>query len=302
MVITSRLVGTRQSVRVGLLLALTLLLGACGMNTERRDAVGEFSRATARFGAMASNEIIEARRAVVDLNTYVVALDPAKLPRRQELEGPFTPAAVEGRVRAAEALRRYGELLAAIVHDESDVKVAHAAQRFTGSIKQLDRATVKLSDDELTAIGKATAAIGGIAIDEKRTAALKEIVPKAHPQVETLGKLFAGEFDPERGPIARRIDATAQLALQAADKTLDNRAAPVADRYVAAEAMRDSLAVVRRNNAMMPALAKAADSLVAAHERLVKALAADSFSFADVKAFADEMGRLTATAKAHAIR
>lgn len=290
----------RRRSRTVFMLCATLLLGACGTNTEQRDAVAEFSRGTSRFGAMASSEVVEARQTVVDLNTYVLALDPAKLQNREALEGSFTAQAVESRVRAADALRDYGELLLAIVRDDADSRVRAASQRFAGSIKRLDPATVKLSDAELTGIGKAVAAIGGMAIDEKRASALKEIVPKAHPQVEALGKLFASEFDPARGPIARRIDATAQLALQAADKTLDNRSASVADRHVAAEALRDSLAAARRNNAVMPALAKAADALVATHERLVKALAADSFTLADVKAFAEEMGSLRATAKTNA--
>ena len=291
-----------SAARFSALISLTLLLGACGMNTEQRDAVAEFSRATARFGAMASNEIVETRQTVVDLNTYVLALDPARLPRREELEGPFTAAAVESRVRAAETLRSYGELLAAIVRGDDDPRARTAAQRFNTSVKRLDRTTAKLNDDDLTAIGKAVAAIGGIALDEKRANALKEIVPKANPQVETLGKLFASEFDPERGPIARRIDATAQLALQAADKTLDNRAASVADRHVAAEALRDSLAATRHANAVMPALSKAAEALVAAHERMVKALATDSLTLADVKAFAEQMGSLGATKRTNSAK
>lgn len=287
----------RSPLPASLLLSVWLAVSACGLTTSQKDAIGQFSRASTTFGATTSAELIEMRSTVIELNTYVLALDPTKLRDRDKLDAAFSTDRVSARVRAANVIRTYGELLTAIVSDTQEKELQAASGNFTQSVRGLDADRAKISDKELDGVGQVVAAIGGLWVEHKKANALKEIVPRAHPQVAELGRLFQSEFDPATGALARNFEATGQLAIRASDGVLDESRSTMTDRTLAATAQRRGLETSRKANALFPSLSVGATQMVEAHFRLVEGLSKDRFSIDDIKNFTKTVQQLVSTAK-----
>lgn len=283
--------------RASLLLSGWLAVSACGLTVSQKDAISQFSRASTTFGATVSSELIEMRTTVIELNTYVLALDPAKLRDRDKLDAAFSLDRVSARVRAAQVIQTYGELLSAIVADTQEKELQAAAGNFTQSVRGLDADRTKMSDSELQGVGQVVAALGGLWVEHKKANALKEIVPRAHPQVAELGRLFQSEFDSATGALARNFEATGQLAIRASDGVLDESRSTIVDRTLAATAQRRGLETSRKANALFPSLSAGATQMVDAHFRLVDSLSKDTFSIEDIKTFTKSVQQLVSTAK-----
>jgi hypothetical protein len=275
---------------------LLIVQSACGLTTAQKEAVSQFGRASTGFGAAVSTELVDMRNTVIDLNSNVLALAPKRLTSR-DLDGAFTLRNVDARVRAANVLQTYGELLVALVEDTQAKELQTAAGNFTTSVRGLDPDKVRLSDADLDAAGKAVAAVGGLIVEHKKAQALKIIVPKAHPQVEQLGRLFAGEFEPEKGEMAVNFGAEVLKATGATDSVLDAERATVSDRAVAAVAYRKASDAALKAKAVFPDLHKGAVTMVAAHARLVEALANDRIQIDDIKSFAKTVQSLVASVR-----
>ncbi len=87
------------------------------LNSEKNTT--NFSKATVALSQATSNELIEMRKGVIQMNTYGLAAvgeqDP--LPRLQNIEQTFTAEAVKTRIQAVEELKTYGELLLSLVEE-----------------------------------------------------------------------------------------------------------------------------------------------------------------------------------------
>jgi hypothetical protein len=287
----------RRSISGVLPVVLLLLSGCAGLTTAQKEAVGGFGRASTSFGNAVSTEMIEVRNIVIDLNTQALSLAPAMIKDRDQLDAAFTLPRVGARIRAANVIQTYGDLLVALVEDTQTREVQAAAGKFTNSVRGLDPDRTRLSDADLEAVGKVVAAIGGLVVEHKKAEALKTIVPKAHPQIETLGQLFASEFDPKSGAVAMNFDATAQRALRASETVLDKGGSTVGDRVLAATAHRRGIEASRKANAVFPELQEGALAMVKAHASLVDALAKDRVQIADIKNFAKTVENLAASVR-----
>src|SRR5882672_10983448 len=147
------------------MITLVILQPACGLTTAQKDAVSQFGRASKGFGAAVSTELVDMRNIVIDLNSNVLILEPKKLANRDVLDGAFSLPNVNGRVRAANVLQTYGELLVALVEDTQAKELQAAAGSFTGSVRGLDPDKARLSDDDLDAVGKLVVAVGGLIVE-----------------------------------------------------------------------------------------------------------------------------------------
>lgn len=279
------------------LVTLVVLQSACGLTTAQKEAVSQFGRASKGFGAAVSTEMIEIRNIVIDLNSNVLALDPARLTNRDQLDAAFSLPHVNARVRAANVLQTYGELLVALVENTQTKELQAAAGSFTSSVSGLDPYRARLSDADLDAVGKLVAAVGGLIVERKKAEALKGIVPRAHRQVEELGRLFASEFDPKQGALARNFDATGQRLVRATDRILDAQGSTAADRALAANAHRKGIEASQKANIIFPDLHQGAVTMVAAHAGLVEALARDRVQIDDIKSFAKTVESLVASVR-----
>lgn len=280
------------------LVTLAVLQSACaGLTAAQKEAVSQFGRASAGFGTAVSTEMVEMRNIVIDLNSNVLVLDPEKLAKRDELDGAFSLRNLNARVRAANVLQTYGELLVALVENTQAKELQAAAGSFTKSVRGLDPDKVRLSDGDLDEVGKLVAAVGGLVVEHKKAGALKGIVPKAHPQVAEIGRLFASEFDPAQGALARNFDATGLRVVRASDRILDAQGSTATDRALAAAAHRKGIEASQKANTVFPDLHQGAVTMVAAHSRLVEALARDRVQIDDIKSFAKTVESLVASVR-----
>ncbi len=279
------------------MITLVILQSACGLTTAQKDAVSQFGRASKGFGAAVSTELVDMRNIVIDLNSNVLILEPKKLPNRDALDGEFSLSNVNGRVRAANVLQTYGELLVALVEDTQAKELQTAAGSFTGSVRGLDPDKTRLSDADLDEVGKLVVAVGGLIVEHKKAKALKGIVPRAHKQVEVLGALFAGEFNPNGGLLREYFNITAEQLLSATDPILGGQGSTVTDRAVAAAAHRKGIEARAKTKAVFPDLHKGAMAMVAAHAQLVEALAKDRLQIDDIKNFVKTVESVVASAR-----
>lgn len=268
---------------VFLVFTLTVL-GGCGLSQVQKDAIGQFSQTSSTFGKSISTQLTDARDSVINARKRVLILNPAKLPDRDKIDGALTPENLSVRVRAAEALQSYGDLLEAIVEDTQQQELADASKTFTTSLRSLDPSSKRISDDQLTAIGGLVRDIGGLLVEYKKKKALKELIPAAHDQVSTIAKLFKEEFNAQ-GALAEYVNGTALLLVSAMDDLLNKQAGSVADRTIVAESFTEGIQLKRKTDAIYPHIADAADQLVRSHQRLVDALKDDKLNMQDLTTF-----------------
>jgi hypothetical protein len=265
------------------LCAFTTLAG-CGLSQVQKDAISQFSQTSSAFGKNVSNQLTDARDAVIDARKRVLILNPSKLQNRDDLEGTLTPKNVSARVRAAEALQSYGELLEAIVEDTQKQELEDASKTFTTSLRGLDPDSNKLSDDQLTAIGGVVQDIGGLFVEYKKEKALKELIPATHDQVKTVAELFKQEFKTD-GPFALYVNGTSALLVSSTDPLLDHPQGTVADRTMVAESFAQGIQLRQKTNEIYPQIAAAADTLISSHQNLINTIQNDKLEMKDLTAF-----------------
>lgn len=280
--------------------ATTLFLAGCGLSSAQRDAVGQFSTASAAFGDTLEQQLVAARNDVVEMRSLVLATDPRKLSaaQRDKIDGAFAPANLGPRLRAAKVIKSYGELLSGLVQDTQQKELEAASTKFTQSVRGLDPDKQRISDEQLSAIGEMVAAIGGVVVEYKKARAVKAIVPAADEQIKVLATLIADEFA-AGGPIARNVDQNSLLLAGTAESALDS-SATVVDRSAAAAAFRKALEASRKANAVFPAVSQSAKGLMEAHAALVKALADDRLTQQDIKTYVKAVEDLISNLKVFA--
>lgn len=252
-------------------LTVALFVSGCGLSQVQKDSIGQFSRSSVSLGETLTTQLIDARSTVMDLNAAVLTLTPQRIKDREKIDGALTPDRISARIRAAEALQSYGQLLLALVEDTQQAELADASAKFTHSVRGLDPDSRRLSDDQLTAVGEVVQDIGGLIVEYKKKKAIKAIVPQADAQVQQIADLFAAEFKAD-GPVSKYVNAMGLLAVTAADSVFDDTKATLQDRIPAVTANRQGIETRRKTDGIYPGLAEAATQVKAGHEDIVKVL------------------------------
>lgn len=260
-------------------LIFALFLSGCGLTQVQKDSISQFSRSSASFGDTVTSQLIDARSTVMDLNTSVLTLTPQRIKDRDKIDGALPPDRISARIRAAETLQSYADLLLALVEDTQQAELAAASAKFKESIRGLDPDSRKLSEEQLTGVGELVEDIGGLIVEYKKKKAIAAIVPEADAQVQRIADLFASEFNTD-GPVAKYVNAMGLLAVTAADSVLDDTNATVQDRIPAVEANRKGIETKRKTDAIYPGLAAAAAQLKAAHGDIVKGVKENKITLA----------------------
>lgn len=275
---------------------VALALPGCGLTQVQKDTIGEFGRSSASFSETVGAELADARRAVMEANTSVLILTPQRIKDRERLDGALTPDRVGARVRAAETLRTYAELLVALVEETGQADLANASAKFTDSIRGLDPESRRLNEEQLTAVGELVQDIGGLVVDYKKRKALEKIVPQADAQVQRIAGLFAAEFGQD-GPLTTYVNGMGALAVSAADSVLDQPNASLQDRIPAVEANRRGVELRRTTETVYLEIARAAAQLKAGHADLVQAVQGRTVTRADLTALTKTVKTLVSHAK-----
>ena len=209
-----------------------------------------------------------------------------------EIDGYWTPQNVGERIKAANAVRNYGDFLLAIVEGKTVEELKTATDKFTQSLRGLDPGKSGISDDQLNAIGEAIQAVGGLFIEHQLAQALKEIVPKAHDAIATIGSLLEKEFA-SAGPATMNLNQEVLMLIGAVDGQLDLPKLGTVRQY-AAEARVLGYQSSESANSVLPNISMSARKMVAAHMALKDALTSGTFSIENVKEFGRSVESLIA--------
>jgi len=277
-------------------LMAVLVLAGCGLTHVQKDAISQFSQTSSAFGKNVSTQLTDARNTVIEARKRILILNPTKLTERDNIDGALTPTNLSVRVRAAEALQAYGDLLQAIVNDTQQQELADASNTFTISLRSLDPQNKTISDDQLTAIGDLVQGIGGILVEYKKMKALKKLIPATQAQVAEIAELFKKEFKSD-GPFAVYVNGQGLLLVTAMDPLLDHPQGSVADRTMVAESFQQGIEIKRKSDSIYPQIATAADTLVTSHQSLVNALEHETFEMKDLTAFSKTVQDILAKTK-----
>lgn len=275
-----------------------MVASGCGLTTPQRATVRSFSEATAALGEVTGRELIQMRDSTIAMNQRHLALTkpgPESAPTKS-LEGQFTVEAVTARVQATDTIRTYGELLQALVDDTQEKELQTAADRFTASVRGLPTANRTLKEEQIAALGRLVQMVGGLIVEAKKRDAIKQIVPDASGQIETLCDLLAADFDPDQPRLAAQyLIAANSLSVEAdtaVKRTTDptGRAAAAA-AYQLAESSRVRLAT------LVKTAADAVTQLKAANRALAQAVASDEVTREDLVSYITTVQNLVETAK-----
>lgn len=274
-------------------LILMLLATGCGLTQVQKDAIGQFSQTSAAFSDNVTTQLVDARHTVMELNTAVLTLDPKRIRNRDKIDGAFPPDRISARIRAAQTLKSYAELLLALVEDTQQNELESAAANFKESVRRLDPDNKKISDERLTAVGEWVEAVGGLVVEYKKKKAIEKIVPEADAQVQEIADLFAQEFK-ATGPVTMNVNATGLLAVTAADTVLDNAHAGTQDRALAVEANRKGIETQRKTEAIYPRIAAAAEQLKGGYGEVVRVLKEETVTLAQLNELSKTVGDIAA--------
>jgi cell division protein ZapA (FtsZ GTPase activity inhibitor) len=278
------------------LLALGLVLCGCGLTTSQRAAVRSFSEATAALGEVTGREFIQMRDDTIAMNQRHLALTSPGSDPVGSLEGQFTVEAVTVRVQATGTIRTYGELLQALVDDTQEKELQTAADRFMASVRGLPKANRALKEEQIAALGKLVQEVGGLIVEAKKRAAIKQIVPSASEQIDTLCDLLAGDFDPDQPKLAAQYLIVANRLSVDADTAVRRATDPTA-RTDAAAAFQLAQASRTRLATLVKQASDAVKQLKAANRALAQAVAADEVTREDLIAYVTTVRTLVETAK-----
>jgi hypothetical protein len=296
--------------RMAALILLGLAVGStgCGLTVAQKEAIGQFSRATAAVGQTTSDELAKMREGVIQANTSTLIIlgqdrpPPGETSPRAAL---ITPLTVERQFTiqnisrigyAARALQSYGELLQGLVEDTQAKELRGAAEAFVANLQAMP--DVSLGEKEADAIAGAVYTIGRMLVEMKKAEAVKTIVPTAAPHVEKITGLLAVEFDPNRdGSLASAYRAAAER-LRGESATAFREAKTVADRAMILPAWEYGRRASLRSEEIHARSSHAVAGIQKSHKLLVEAVTSDRWTAEDVKAIVTEFDKeLKAVAK-----
>lgn len=179
--------------RVLFCLVLVVVVSGCGLTIQQKAALGQFATATRDLSVAAQAEFQKSRQDVVDMNRLRLELGDANADVTK-LDSLLTLDRTRDRIVALQALEDYAGLLNKLVGTVSEGELLEASNTFVGNLKQVKG--IQLTDLEAEGIGKAVAAVGGLYVEYKRAAAVRQVVETAHTPVLAVIDLVKKDFDP----------------------------------------------------------------------------------------------------------
>lgn len=268
------------------------LLSACGLTATQRDAAGQFAKASANLGSFASDEFPKLRNAVIEMNMKNVALGVTS--KGKDLDGPFDVTRTTTRVKAAEHLSKYGQLLQALVQETQEQELKDASDAFVSSASNIPGLT--LNEKNAEAAGAIVQRIGGWFIELKKCRAVKKIVPDHQEDVDKIINLLIADFTVEGNNLASGVESVAMRLQGNAEPVWADPDASVSDRFFAIKGKRLAEQHLQRLNTVESKAVKALEQLKKANGTLVAALEKDA-SFEDIKALGKQVNELADAVK-----
>ncbi len=270
------------------------LLVSCGLTASQRKALKEFSSATASIGEVTSAELVRMRNEIIQMNVHrlrITEVKDMKLPDDKDLDKALDVEDVVERVRAAEVLQTYGELLLSLAEDTQQEELSAAADRFVQNVKGLPGVDRKLTQEQLDGIGKVVKTVGGLIVEHMKAKAIKLIVRDTSGQVEHLCDLLEADFDHENDRLAGQFVASTEKLLTASGKALE-RSGTLEERIAAIDALKLGRANRDRREEVLDRISQAVVKIKSANAELDGSLNSNKVTVEDLKEFSTRVRSL----------
>lgn len=283
---------------------VALSLSACGLTANQRQATATFAESASAYGELAAGEIAGMRDSAMamQLTTYQLPYrgSDADVQARkyEELEGAFKPDRVALRVRAAHALRAYGQGLERLLRADNADEVRRAGDDLAKSLHDLPPSLAVLSEQQVDAVQKLVNSLGGLLLAEMKEDAIKGIVPRYAPQVNRLCALLSDEFNTRVPNLGKEYERVAGRLLVESSMSLHNEPANLTLRQIAIPAYHTGLRHKERVDTILPQARDSGLACMKANHALVEALDSDSLTVSDLKTFSAQVRSLHSAAKA----
>lgn len=279
----------RALYRICLLMLFVTALAGCALSSTQREAANRFAQASTDIGDFASGEFSHFRSATIDMNaTSIVINGHAK---KDNLDGAFDPDWVIERVKSARALSTYGTLLLSLVNETQEAELKQASNNFVDSFKSIN--DKQMTDTQLEGLGQLVQAIGSFVVEAKKAKAVREIVPAAANDVNSLCDLLIRDLTPQGGGhLATGFEATITQLTQDTDSFLEKQDKRPADRLIATGGRRKAQEESDHLAQISTQAVKTLNALKSANAQLVKAVQNDSLSIEDIKTLGKEVNTL----------
>jgi hypothetical protein len=282
-------------------LSLAILVSGCtstlGLTASQKAAIGEFSRATAAIGETTQGELTEMRVRMIRTNEERLILRGPlpDLSSTSTLDGNLTVGNVLVVVTAATVVQTYGQMLEALVEDTQSKELRGAAEKFMASVQRVPN--VSLSPEASGAIGAVIVFAGERVIEAKKAHAIRAIVPKTKPAIDTICDTLTRDFDFQKAGLAADLSAATEALHGAASVAFQNTPpsgdaaatqAAIAARAVSLPALQYAVQGRVRRDEVLARISKAATAIKKANASLAAALESDRWTLDDLKELVGE--------------
>lgn len=272
---------------------MIILLTGCGLTTQQIIQTQSFGNATSHIGSISENEFVNIRASIIEMNEMLVTIDNTKSAKNIQFDFPTSPEATATRVAAAKALNHYGELLTKLASDKSSENLQDTADSF---IANMNTALKKnISDDKEDALANLLSDFGTFFINKKKADALKSIIPTYRKPVNTLADLLQKDFSLDSGSTGflKAYDITAKRLKNASIRLIDaGKEYSILERKQAVKAVAMSTNASQRARSISIQIKQAINNLKNANDEIVKVINNNTYSSADIKAYAMQIHQL----------
>jgi hypothetical protein len=279
----------RRRVRVvNVVPVLWMFSVGCGLATNQKIAVNQFSESAVMLGDTTTTEVKAMRDTTVKMNIarlVLVGKDP-KLADETSLDRGFDFKRVEVVTGATRALAAYGRTLLALVTDTQSSELHAASNEFLASLRRVPNIKSEINDQQLKAIGTVIQEVGGFWIERKRKRAVTTIVKESEQAVDRLCELLTEDFGTgKNGWVRLQLQVTTDPLLTATSSTLRD-ARTSSDRSVAANALHLLQDSRMRQDAVLALISSSAARMKTANKALIQAIENPEWSLQDIHDFA----------------
>ncbi|PKN53070.1 MAG: hypothetical protein CVU55_03780 [Deltaproteobacteria bacterium HGW-Deltaproteobacteria-13] len=287
-------------------LLIVCLAGCVGLTKAQQNGVSGFGKAAAALGTVSKEQFQGGRETVIQMKEKQLAIEKKVLSAKQadrasceeelNLDSGLDQENIASRVKAADLLVQYGNLLAAFVDNTQGKDLASATNAFTDSVKDFPGNT--LTSDELKGLGQLIIMAGEKWISNEKKDALKKIIPQVSPLISKVCDSLQKDFDWNRKGILADIFNTQDRLASAAIDGLKREGGSINDRLLLIEsfelANKNKLAVETSSAKLL----KAIESLRKADKNLAAIINDDNnFSTGDIDSFVEDVNALVKAIK-----
>ena len=210
----------RRCAAVAGALLLGFGLGACGLTGAQEQATAAFGNSAAHFGGFAATALIDMRERALalDLERYRYPGSDQAIASGayRNLGGALTTERTALRLRAANALKAYGQALLALLAADSGPATRAAGAGLVSGLQEAGLPGAALGDQDAGSMEGTVSALSGLLTSSIKREALERLVPEVKPKVDVLCSELGRDLDRDKAGAAAALNSVVATLLTTA--------------------------------------------------------------------------------------